>query len=251
MSELSSNKHKALKVSDYAGIEYANTQHLMNIRVTEVAKVACEQSVFFARNSHNGHYTLSALASFSVKQNLFVNNLQWQALYTPVCMQVYPLQLLTRAANSRDYFIAIDDTSKALNESDGQALFDDNGNPSLYLSAQKKLLESDLNNDYLSYQFIEKMTQLGLIKGIDIVLEFEGIAAQTIQGLSTIDEDKLKTLDDNTIIELHKLGYMSVINAMLLSLFQLNALVKLHNKQPHLNTLKQVKLMVSNNLNTL
>jgi hypothetical protein len=251
ISELLNTEHQALKISQNAGVQYASNKHLLNLRVTEVAKAACDQAVFFARNAQNGTYTLSALSSFTAQQNLFVNTNGWQALYTPVCMQTYPLCLMTREANSSDYFIAIDTQYIETNNLDGQALFDDKGQPSFFLNTQQKRLEADLNNDYLTYQFTQEVARLGLIKSIDIVLEFTHGETQTIQGLSTIDEDKLHTLDNDTLINLQKQGYMNVINALLISLFQLNALVKLHNLQSELSPLKQVKLAASSDKHTL
>ncbi|MEI8667417.1 SapC family protein [Pseudoalteromonas sp. B131b] len=206
---------------------------------------------FLARNAQNGSYTISALTSFNARQSLLVNNNQWQALYTPVCMQTHPLHLMTREANSSDYFIAIDEQSSAVNSQHGEALFDAKGNPSLFLNSQQKLLESDLKNDYQTYQFTQEVVRLGLIKNIDIVLQFEQGETQTIQGLSTVDEDKLQTLDSNTIAELQKKGYLSVLNSMLISLFQLNALVKLHNQHSDLKPLKQIKLELSRDSHAL
>lgn len=251
MSELSNTQHQAIKINPNAGVEYAKTQHLVNLRANEVAKSACDLPIFLARNAHNGSHTISGLTSFSAGQSLFVSNNQWQALYTPVCMQTQPLYLLTREANSSDYFIAIDEQSSAVNTQQGESLFDAKGNPSLYLTAQQKLLESDLKNDYQTYQFTQEIARLGLIKNIDIVLQFEQGEAQTIQGLSTVDEDKLQTLDSDTIANLHKQGYLSVINSMLISLFQLNALVKRHNQHPELMPLKQIKLELSRDAHAL
>ncbi|MGJ8675607.1 MAG: SapC family protein, partial [Pseudoalteromonas sp.] len=234
-----------------AAVEYAKTQHLVNLRANEIAKVACDLPIFLARNAQNGSYTISALTSFNAGQSLLVNNNQWQALYTPVCMQTHPLHLMTREANSSDYFIAIDEQSSAVNSQHGEALFDAKGNPSLFLNSQQKLLESDLKNDYQTYQFTQEVVRLGLIKNIDIALQFEQGETQTIQGLSTVDEDKLQTLDSNTIAELQKKGYLSVLNSMLISLFQLNALVKLHNQHSDLKPLKQIKLELSRDSHAL
>lgn len=251
INELSNTQHLALKVNTNAGVDYAKAQHLINLRANEVAKAACDLPIFLARNAQNGSYTVSGLTSFSAGQNLLINNNQWQALYTPMCMQTQPLYLMTREANSSDYFIAIDEQSAALNTEQGESLFDANGNPSLYLNAQQKLLESDLKNDYQTYQFTQEIARLGLIKNIDIVLQFEQGTAQTIQGLSTVDEDKLQTLDSDTIANLHKQGYLSVLNSMLISLFQLNALVKRHNQRPELMPLKQIKLELSRDAHAL
>jgi hypothetical protein len=251
ISELLNTKHQTVKISPNAGVEYAKTQHLINLRASEVAKAACDLPIFLARNTQSGSYTVSALTSFSAQQSLLVNDDQWQALYTPVCMQTQPLYLMTREANSSDYFIAIDEQNAAINIDTGDALFDAKGNPSLFLNAQQKLLESDLKNDYLTYQFTQELMRLGLIKDINIVLQFKQGETQTIQGLSTVDEDKLQTLDNNTIAQLQKQGYLSVINSMLISLFQLNALVKLHNQRNDLMALEQVKLELSRDTHAL
>ncbi|MEI8667418.1 hypothetical protein P4S65_03205 [Pseudoalteromonas sp. B131b] len=46
ISELVNTKHQTLKINPNAAVEYAKTQHLVNLRANEVAKAACDLPIF-------------------------------------------------------------------------------------------------------------------------------------------------------------------------------------------------------------
>lgn len=232
VAELSFAQHGQLAISKDAALCYARRQHLLNLRVSEVSKTIGDLPVFFSRNSQSGQWLLSALCSFSPGQNLLVQHEQWQAGYQPVCMQSYPLLLVDNnqqpAAETR---LALFNDEQAIVSatSDGQLLYEPDGQPTLFLSQQKALLEADLRHEYQTYQFIKVLTGLGLIKELDLQLLQPDGGMQTIKGLATVDEDKLQLLSGEQLKQLQQQGYLLVMHAMLLSISQLNRLIQLHN----------------------
>ena len=59
-----------------------------------------------------------------------------------------------------------------------------------------------------------------------------------------LDEDKLKALTAEQLAELNKNGYLVPMHATLVSVFQVNALIRRHNAAG-LSPVRQVKLEVS------
>ncbi len=256
ITELNPTSMQQLLVPTAAAGHYAARQHLLNLRAHEIGRVLCDLPVFFSRAS-NGQYLISALCSFVPGQNLWVQQAQWQALYQPMCLQTYPLFLLggPDAATSRlgidltalqsTAATAATSTATAPNPTLGEALFDSRGQPTLYLSRQRALLEADVEQDFLTYQFCRTLVQWQLLKAVDLVLQMQDGSLQTIQGLATVDEDKLASLSAAQLAQLQQQGYLALLHGILMSIYQLNALIRRHNQRPELPAVKTVRLELS------
>ncbi|WP_076540566.1 SapC family protein [Shewanella sp. UCD-KL21] len=243
--ELSPELHQQLYVVPHSGAKNAAKQNLVNLRVTEVAKAACSMAIFFVRDNQTGQQVLTGFTSFEQGNNLFVTDSQWQGSYPPTSLQTFPFYLMQSPDNPQQYTIGIDADDSALSAESGQAIFEQDGSASLYLSNIKNLIEADMHNDMLTQRFSQKISELGLMKYITIVVNHQDGLPQNLTGLITINEEKLQQLDSETLAELNKLGYLSPLYAMLMSLYQLNSLIQLHNKTLAGNKISNIKLEVS------
>ncbi|MEH6712098.1 MAG: SapC family protein [Paraglaciecola polaris] len=243
--ELSNAVHKDLKLKENSLSEFAASQQIMRIRVPEVGKSATNFPLFFSRNQHDGSWVLSALSSFEPQQNLFVENGRWNAIYQPTSLQTFPFFLMQSPKHEKSYTIGINESSNVFSKDAGEAVFDDAGRPSQYLSKAKSLLEADIKNDLETYRFVSQVEALGLIKAIDLQLVFEDGRTQNIAGLCTIDEDKMQSLSNEQMITLNKSGYLVALHAMLLSIYQLNLLLRKHNECHTHDKITQLKIEVA------
>ena len=176
---------------------------------------------------------------------MFVIQGKWSATYQPTVLQTYPLFLMQSPKDPESHTIGVFDQSSAFSEEIGEALFDDKGNPSLYLSRIKTLLEADIKNDIQTYQFGKKLEQLGMLKAIDLLVHYQDGAVQTLSGLHTIDEDKLQALSAELLHDLNKQGYLVQIHAMLISIYQLNLLIRKHNEINDSKKIIQLKIEIA------
>jgi hypothetical protein len=240
--ELSNSEHGKLKVTDNAAITFIKQQHILTIRVKEITQAISSFPVFLVKNPHTGLWNISALSSFEMGQNLFVRDEKWGAVFTPTSMQTFPFFLMNLAGENQGYTIGIAPNEQDFSASQGQSIFEPNGKPSLLLSRVKTLLEADIKNDIQSYQFAEKLESMGLIKRINLVVQYGDGTVQTLKGMNTIDENKLQQLSNDDLGALNKLGYLMPIHAMLMSIIQLNSLIQKHNNVEGNKTISQVKL---------
>jgi hypothetical protein len=243
--ELSSTKHKGLKVRANCTVEVAAKQQIIRLRATEAGRAAANFPVFFTRGAQDGILVLSAFTSFENGQNMFVKDGQWQATYQPNAMQTYPFFLMQSPSGEKSYTIGIDESNEAFSKDEGELLFDDNGKASLQLSRAKTLLEADIQNDINTFQFAKKLEELGLLKSIDLVVQYQDGASQTITGLMTIDEDKLNVLSPEQLHSLNQQGYLVQIHALLISIYQLNVLIQKQNNRSDLPKVAQLKIEVA------
>jgi hypothetical protein len=72
-------------------------------------------------------------------------------------------------------------------------------------------------------QFADRLKELGLLVPKVIDLDRNGVK-HSLQGIWTVDEAKLRGIDDARVLELFKLGYLHWIDAHLFSLANLQRL---------------------------
>lgn len=245
LTELSSKQHKQLKVAPNAPINYAAKQHVLNLAAVELANAASSFPVFITRNTINGGWAFSAMTSFELNENLFIQNDKWEAVYQPVSMRTYPLYLMQAPTDEKQYTIGFNEQSDAFSNTQGAPLFDETGAATPHLSEVTKLLETELTNLRSSYEFGQTLEQLNLLKEIDVQVQYADGTNNTIKGLNTINEDVLNTLDGDKLEQLNKAGYLTPIHALLISLFHLNTLINKNNSIATKSTISAVKMEVS------
>ncbi len=240
--ELNPKDHRHLKVKPDCAIQVARNQHLINIKVNEVGNAMTCFPIFITRAQNQSDWSISAVTSFEVDGNLFVKDVDWDASYIPSGMQTYPFFLMNSPTKERQFTMGIDVDNPAFSEDDGEAIFVDENKASDYLSRVATQLESDIKNEYHSFQFVHKLEELDLIKPMDLQVHYQHGAVNTLKGLHTVDEEKLQKLDIDQLEELRTKGYLGPIYGMLMSIYQLNALLKRHNQYGDLKPVVQVKL---------
>lgn len=240
--KLDDRTHQNLKVSLEAPIELARRSHLLNLNVQEIGKAVSTFPVFLTRSADSGHWAVSALASFRPGISLFVEEDTWIGTYRPEGLQAYPFCLIRDEENSDSYAVGFEPSDPAFSEYQGEPLFGANGKPSEHLQHITRLLQEDLIQAAQTRQFVGHLESLGLIKAISIKVYYEDGRVQTVQGLHTLDEEKIKQLDANIVEDLNRNGCLTMMHAMLTSLYQLNALIRRQAVLLESDRVKQVKL---------
>ena len=245
LTALTSEKHGDLRVIPSSRLQIAQAQHVINVKANEVALSASTFPVFITRNPSNGRLALTAVLSFEEGKNLFTRGGGWSAIFEPVVLRTYPLFLMATDSNEKGYCVGIDEASNAFSREDGERLFDDSGQPSHYHDRVFRMLEAGIADEEQTNLFLHKVDELGLIKPVDLLVTYASGEAKTIQGLITVDEDRLKTLSAEQVAELNSSGYLFTLHALLMSLSQLNRLIRLNNSDEELEEIRQAKLQVA------
>jgi len=244
-------KHKNVQIDKNIKLSAAEDQHLLRLRVTELGHAGTSFPLFATKFS-DGNWMLVALTSFVPGSNSFVVNDEWQANYLPVCLQTYPLAM--RENENQELAICIDNAfiqsfeQQTNHAVETDSLFNDEGSHTLYLKQMQAILEDDVKNAYHSYHFLQYLIEKDLLNLIDIQVQYTNGEVNSIKGLQSINEDKLQSLDAKTIVEMRDRGYLTPVYAMLLSLYQLNALIRINNKIDGAEKIEKIGLVQSKDL---
>lgn len=235
---LSPSEHRSKCIDPVQAVNAFRTAQVVRLRVPEVGNAACCFPVFFTKDPQQGHWDISALTALEPESNLYVGDTGWLGVYSPLAVRTYPVRLL-KLDSKEALNLAVN--PEAIADS-GERLYDDQGHQTAYLDIVEKALQEDLEGASATQVFCRELQALQLIKPINIQLQYQDGASRTLEGLYTLDQDKLSALDDNTQLELQKRGYLMAMHSLLISLFQLNRLIQRHNEYSNAQPVKKIAL---------
>ena len=247
--ELTPDAHGDLKLDTQAAIEVAKRTHIMSLRVVEISRAACEVPVFMTKSGQDGEWMISSITSLEIEKSLLVRDDKWQGLYQPSAMATYPFFLMRHPTEEKQYTIGIDSEHKAFSKDKGEPLFEDSKKATPMLSRITSILQEDLRNDMHTFQFCKHISELELIRPIDVTVTYESGKSNTLKGLNTIDEAKLADLSEEQFKELREKNYLAPLYSLLISLYQLNHLIRLHNDHSDSERIVQVSMGVEKDQN--
>ena len=96
--------------------------------------------------------------------------------------------------------VAIDLDSPRIGE-DGVALFDDKGEPTTYTQSIMALFRDLVRGTEQTRQFTETLMQLKLLEPVDINASFDDGTRRTFTGLYTINQNNLRALPAEDVLE--------------------------------------------------
>ncbi len=148
----------------------------------------------------------------------------WAARYVPALLRGYPLGLARTEAQS--YVVVIDSHADALSTSDGEPLFDDNGQPTPMLEDRRKFLEQLENEAQRTRLLGRNLLELELLQPMRFEASLPDGKQLTVEGFFTVDENKFSELPEAAVSQLHKSGVLAMIYAHQFSLGLMRGLVE-------------------------
>jgi hypothetical protein len=128
--------------------------------------------------------------------------------------------------DSEEVVVLMDEDSELINSIEGDALFDDDGNESELLKTKAKAVVSFIEEANLTRAFLKMLVEMDLITKQDLTVNLGENATQQINGIYLVDEKKLNELSDEAFSKLRKNGGLPAIYAHLLSIRQINRIIR-------------------------
>lgn len=150
------------------------------------------------------------------QENLFVNpDGSWDARYQPAFLRRYPLGYAATGENQRS--VIVDTAWPGFNDSQGELLLKDDGQPSDWLAQQMKFLDAFEVELQRTRVLCQVLVQHQLLKAVNLDVTLPGGAKQTVAQIQIVDETKLRALPDATVVELVRNGAVGLMHASLIS----------------------------------
>lgn len=219
--------HKGWKIKRLENFHFAGNIHIASLVAHEFGRAAGSMPIVFLEDKENDMYRPVSLLGFEEGENLFVNkdSGQWEPGYIPAIIRRYPFSL-SRSNEEGVFNILVDEDCGLLSQTEGDPLFKDDGElAELMENVQRYLGELHQMNEFTN-KFCSYLKQQGLFVPLQIRIPHGG-GARDITGCFRVDEDKLNELPDAVFLEMRNQRYLSVIYAHLISLQQVDRLIRL------------------------
>lgn len=216
-------QHRQLRVHQGPGrLGFARETNSMLMAAAELPAAALDYPCVFVQ-SGDAH-TLVAIVGLRDKENLMVDAQgDWAAQhYVPAFVRRYPFVLAEQAGQDQ-MTLCVDEAFDGLNQSEGEALFDEQGQATPYLQQLQQFLVSFHQDMQATARFAQRLAELGVLVERTISCNING-ENLTLNGLKVVDEHKLRALPADTVHALFTSGALGWVHAHLLSLNNVNKL---------------------------
>lgn len=211
--------------------------NMVPVVLSEFTNAAVQYPLALTKNGDTGAFVFVALLGFEAGENLFWQNGQWQGLYLPLQIKRQPFFVGNPNANNQavtkngDHIVCIDSQSPAITTQGGMALFDERGLETEFFQEVKTCLAHMLNGELANKNLIDNLLKMDLLQSMSLKITFVNQVSTRLNGLYTVDQDKLAKLKDDQVLQLHKLGLLGAIHTLITSLAQVQTLIDLKNQR--------------------
>lgn len=225
---LHNQHHQQLRIDTQLIESLGATNNMVPVVISEFLRLVVHYPIVFTKSGETGNFLCVALLGFETGENLFWDNNQWQSIYTPLNIMRQPFFI---GQEHNQTLICIDTDSSTLTTGQGEAIFDSSGKETDYLKKIKSRLAELLDGETRTQDFIKALLALNLIMPMALDISFANAQQQRVQGLYTINEERLAQLDATQLITLQQQEYLQPIYTMIASLGQIYALIQKKNER--------------------
>lgn len=215
--------HRNIRIKSNRELRHAATLNMAPAVIGEFANLALYYPTVLVKDDDTGQFRCVALFGFEQGENLYWRNQQWNAAYAPMSLIRQPFFVGLENVKQKPLTICLDMNSEYVNETEGELLFEQDGQQTPYLKRVNAFLTKLVEGTQQTEEYIDTLLQMSLIMPLKLDIRRQGDSNETIEGLYGIDERKFDALSEQQISELHQRGYLKPICAQLISLnhFQL------------------------------
>lgn len=221
---LDPGEHRELRVRSEASPALGDAQRFVQVVIRELPLLVVHYPVFLTKDSETGAFFLGAMLGIDPEENLFLGPNGWHDSYRPLNLQRAPFFV---AADR----LAIDLDSPRTSRTEGQRLFDDAGSATDYTQRIMAAFHELRPGLEATRAFIEALLALNLVEPIDIDLSFDDGERRELRDLYTINQDALRGLPDEAVLDLFRRGYLHLISLMIASTKQVPVLARMRNRR--------------------
>lgn len=223
-------QHQNLKLANTRNISYIAGQHIIPVSATEYAQSSASFPIVLVKNPDSERFRSVAMLGLEAGENLFLQDEKWLALSMPQSISMVPFSLGIDPEKENTLTACVDMDSEFIGEDKDLALFEEDGKESETLTNIQQSLGRLFDNERMTETFIKELQENDLLQELELNIALSTGEKKKLVGIFTINEDKVKSLSDDKVLDFHKRGLFVPIYSMLSSLTQVNHLVQLRNR---------------------
>jgi len=230
--------HKDLRVILRFGAEFGDNVATVLTFPTEYSDIQREYPIFFRRDSSTGEYQSIALLGFEKGENLFLDSGRWDAHYVPGIIARGPFLIgfqerLGDGEMRKEAVVHVDLDNPRISFTEGRPVFLPEGGNTPYLNHIAAVLRGIHEGMEVSKAMFAAFTALDLIEPIKLEVKISDEETFNLAGLNTISQEKLRSLDSESLFRLHRSGFLQGAYLALASVSNVNKLMTMKQRRRH------------------
>ena len=231
---LHNDTHRNLRVITTRGAQFGEKTHIVPVLGDELHNLVLDFPVYLMKHKETGKFSMNALMGLEPGENLYLQGEHWAATYLPLNMRRQPFLLMAsdeenQTAGKNEAKIAIDMDSKRISDSQGEAVFNEDGSKTPYLESIIQALSMMAVGIESTEAFISVLVENGLIEPANINVTFANGEKKSLQGIHAIDAIKLSELKGDVLEQMHSRGFLQACYMMVASMGQVKKMIRMKN----------------------
>lgn len=228
---LNKGTHAKTKVKPIDSFGFAKPFHIASLMVHEFARAASVYPIVFLEDKEHDEFKAVVMLGLEAGENLFIDDAgTWKASYVPAIIRRYPFALARNADQPEQFTVCIDEESAVVSKEEGQALFDDSGEPTQVVENVKRYLGEMHQLELFTKAFTRFLAENNLFTPLSMRVRYGG-QIRNVTGCYVVNEERLNNLSDAKFLDLREKRYLAPIFSHLTSLAQLERLAMLKDGQ--------------------
>jgi len=232
---LNNIEHQDLKIITEKSEKYGNNTMYSVVYPFEFKHVQADYPIFFHKDNASEEYTALALFGFKEKENLFLEDGQWQASYIPLMVERDPFLIgfQNQEENGelvKNSVISLNLDSPRVNKDVGTDIFLPQGGNSEYINKVSAILKAIDESKISTKYFMDTVKEHDLFEPFNLDIQLKDGTNNRLSGFYTINEEKLSKLTGNQLEQLNKSGLLTLIYMVVASNANVNALIQRKDK---------------------
>ena len=228
---LDKEKHRNLRIKTGYGAALGDAVMYVMTYPMEFRDIQGCYPILFTKDANTGGFFAAALLGFEADQNLFLQDDGWDASYVPALAQRQPFLIATgKEGNTDNPMVSLDLEHPRVSKDEGEALFDEAGQPTEFLNQKVALLDKLHRGLQHGRGFIDALLQHELLEQITLDIAFGDGSKKTIDSFYTIAEERLYQLQGDVLESLNQAGYLQPVFMAVASLSRLRDVIERRNR---------------------
>ncbi|MGB5345650.1 MAG: SapC family protein [Woeseia sp.] len=226
--------HKDLRVITARSKDFGDNIASIRIFPVEFRRIQAEYPIVFRKNDSASRFEPFALFGLADGENLFLDDQGWHARYVPLAIERQPFLIgfQTRTDGGvpvDEPVVHIDMDSPRVSDSEGEAVFLEQGGISPYLEHINTVLNAVHAGHADNDKFSAALIAHELLEPFTLDVELNDGSKFKLAGFHTINEANLNALDANALANLHKAGHIENLYMAMASIANLATLIDRKN----------------------
>lgn len=222
--------HRDLRVATRFGDEFGDSIGLVPAYPTEFAELQREYPIFLRRERESGQWQAVAVLGFDARENLYLQEGQWNAGYLPGAIARGPFLIGFQQQNidgesRNEPVIHVDMDHPRVGIQEGEPVFLAHGGNTPYLEHITAVLRGIRDGIAIAPEMFAAFDAEGLIVPMPMEVQLNGQHRVALKGLHGIDRERLAALGSEALHRLHRAGYLEGAYLLLASMHNLRRLM--------------------------